>query len=59
MSAKQNLTLSRKYRFNTETELMEALLIKCLKPPSNIKVSHCARVEYQHFNSHFDQAATI
>ena len=38
--AEQNFTLLKKCRFNTETELMEALLIKRLKPSLNIKLGH-------------------
>ena len=38
--AEQNFTLLKKCRFNTETELMEALLIKRLKPFLNIKLGH-------------------
>ena len=38
MSAEQNFTSLKKYCFNTETKLMEALLNKCLKPSLNIKL---------------------
>ena len=34
--AEQNFTLSKKCRFNTKTELMEALLIKGLNPSLNL-----------------------
>ena len=40
MPAEQNFTLLKKCRFNTETELMEALLSKRLKPSLNIKLGH-------------------
>ena len=40
MPAEQNLTLLKWCRFNTETELMEALLIKRLKPSLNIKFGY-------------------
>ena len=40
MPAEQNFTLLKKCRFDTETELMEALLIKRLKPSLNIKLGH-------------------
>ena len=39
MPAEQNFTLKKCY-VNTETELMEALLIKCLKPSLNLKLGH-------------------
>ena len=40
MPAEQNLKLLKKGRFNTETELKEALLIKRLKPSLIIKLGH-------------------
>ena len=38
--AEQNFTLLKKCRFSTETELMEAFLIKRLKPSLNIKLGY-------------------
>ena len=40
MPVEKNFILLKKCRFNTETELMEALLIKRFKPSSNIKRGH-------------------
>ena len=40
MPAEQNFTMLKKCRFNTEPELMEALLSKRLKPFLNIKLGH-------------------
>ena len=40
MPAEQNFTLSKQCRFNTETELMEALIIKRRKPSLHIKLGH-------------------
>ena len=40
MSAEQNFILLEKSRFNTETELTQALLIKRLKPSLEIKLGH-------------------
>ena len=40
MPAEQNFTLLKKCRFDTETELMKALLIKRFKPTLNIKLGH-------------------
>ena len=43
--AEQNFTLLIKCCFNTEIELMEALLIKRLKPSINIKLGHSQRAK--------------
>ena len=43
--AEQNFTLLIKCCFSTETELMEALLIKHLKPSINIKLGHSQRAK--------------
>ena len=43
--AEQNFTLLKKGHFNTETELMKALLIKRLKPSLNIKLGHSQRAK--------------
>ena len=45
MPAEQNITLSKKYRFNIETELMEGLLIKRLKPSLKIKFARSQGTE--------------
>ena len=39
MPAEENYII-KKCSFNTETELMEALLIKCLKPCLKVKLGH-------------------
>ena len=45
MPAEQNVILSKKYRFNIETELMEGLLIKRLKPSLKIKFARSQGTE--------------